>query len=62
MVPGMPATTPGRRKHPGAVALGKRRWQGTTAAERRAATQKAIRARWDRYRAARAAPIEDKEP
>jgi hypothetical protein len=61
MVLGMPPTTPGRRKHPGAVALGKRRWQGTTAAERRAATQKAIRARWDRYRAAQAAPIADKE-
>jgi hypothetical protein len=42
-----------RRKDPAAVALGKRRWRGVPAAERRAAGQKAIRARWDRYRAAR---------
>jgi hypothetical protein len=45
-----------RRKDPIAVALAKRRWQGTTVAERRAAAQKAVRARWDRVRAAAPPP------
>jgi hypothetical protein len=50
-----------RRKDPSAVALGQRRWRGTTAAERRAAAQKAIRARWDRVRAARDEPETERD-
>jgi hypothetical protein len=42
-----------RTKNPEAVALGRRRWAGSTAKARAAAAQAAARARWDRVRAAR---------
>lgn len=44
-----------RAKNPLAVALANLRWRGVPAAERRKAAQHAIKARWDRYRAAQAA-------
>lgn len=48
-----------RKKHAGAVALGKRRWAKVSAAERSAALRAAVNARWARVRAERAAAAEE---
>jgi hypothetical protein len=50
-----------RKKNAAAVALARARWAGVPAVERRKGAQKAIKTRWDRYRAAQAAKRERTE-
>jgi hypothetical protein len=40
-----------KRKDPGAVSMGRKRWKGLSAAERSVIARKAINARWARERA-----------